>query len=241
MHARDQDLADVAREVEVDVRQRGQLLVEEAPEEQLVRDRVDVREAGEVADDRGHRGAAPAAGRQQRARRVRPAHLDRDLARELQQVAVQEEEARQAERADHAQLLLQAGVRLGAVRAAGRVALVDLRPAQLGQLAVGVRVLGAGVAVAEVDRQVEAQPVGERGRLRHRLGVVREARRHRRRRGEHVAVLPRRSGSEASSVVWSRRATNASCSGARSRACAWTLPVATPRPRAARPARPARG
>ena len=75
--ARDQDLADVAREVEVDVRQRGELLVEEAPEEEVVGDRVDVREAGEVADDRGHRGAPPAPRRQQRARRVGPAHLAR--------------------------------------------------------------------------------------------------------------------------------------------------------------------
>ena len=69
--ARDQLLAHVAREVEVDVRQRGDLLVEEAPEEELVGDRVDVREAGQVADDRGDRRAAPAAGRQQRARRCR--------------------------------------------------------------------------------------------------------------------------------------------------------------------------
>ncbi len=69
VHARDQDLADVAREVEIDVRQRGQLLVEEAAEEQLVGHRVDVREAGEVADDRGHRRPAPATGRQQRAHR----------------------------------------------------------------------------------------------------------------------------------------------------------------------------
>ena len=39
--------------------------------------------------------------------------------------------------------------------------------------------------------------------------------------------LPRRSGSEASSVVCRRTATNASWSGARERACACTLPVAT--------------
>ena len=96
VHARDQHLADVAREVEIDVRQRGQLLVEEAPEEQLVGDRVDVREPGEVADDRGHRGPAPAPRRQQRPHRRRPAHLDRHLARQLQQVAVQQEEAGQA-------------------------------------------------------------------------------------------------------------------------------------------------
>ena len=70
VHARDEDLAHVAREVEVDVGQRRDLLVEEAPEQQLVGDRVDVREPGEVADDRGHRRPAPAPGRQQRARRA---------------------------------------------------------------------------------------------------------------------------------------------------------------------------
>ena len=67
VHARDEDLAHVAREVEVDVGQRRDLLVEEAPEQQLVGDRVDVREAREVADDGGHRRPAPAPGRQQRA------------------------------------------------------------------------------------------------------------------------------------------------------------------------------
>src|SRR5919202_2396135 len=61
VHARDEDLAHVAREVQVDVRQRLDLLVEEAPEQELVGDRIDVREAGEVADDRGDRGTAPAA------------------------------------------------------------------------------------------------------------------------------------------------------------------------------------
>ena len=52
--------------------------------------------------------------------------------------------------------------------------------------------------------------------------------------------LPRRRGSEASSVVCSRMATKASCSRARAGVCAWTLPVATqgtPR-RAASAARP---
>ena len=77
VHARDEHLAHVAREVEVDVRQRGDLLVEEAPEEEVVGDRVDVREAGEVADDRGDRGApargpAAAAPGRCRARAPRP-------------------------------------------------------------------------------------------------------------------------------------------------------------------------
>ncbi len=106
--ARDQLLADVAREVEVDVRQRGQLLVQEAPDQQLVGDRVDVREAGQVADDRGDARAAAAPGRQQRPRGVGPADLDRDLAGELEHVVVQQEEAGQPERLDDPQLLLQA-------------------------------------------------------------------------------------------------------------------------------------
>ena len=39
-----------------------------------------------------------------------PADLGGDLARELEHVAVQEEEAGEAERVDHAQLLLEAGL-----------------------------------------------------------------------------------------------------------------------------------
>ena len=109
VHARDQHVADVAREVEVDVRQRGQLLVQEAAEQQLVGDRVHVREPGEVADDRRHARPAPAPGRQQAARRLRPANLRRHLAGELEQVAMEEEEAGQAQVADHAQLLVEPG------------------------------------------------------------------------------------------------------------------------------------
>ena len=61
--------------------------------------------------------------------------------------------------------------------------------ADLGQLAIGPAVLGAGVAVAEVAGEVEAQRVGQARGLGHRLGVVGEARGHRLRRGEHVAVV----------------------------------------------------
>ena len=130
---RDQDLADVAREVEVDVRQRGELLVEEAPEEQVVGHRVDVREAGEVADDRGHGRPATAPRREQRPRRVGPADLHGDVARELEQVAVQDEEAGEVEPGDHPQLLLEPRVGRRPERAARRVALVHPRLADLGQ------------------------------------------------------------------------------------------------------------
>ena len=78
--AGDEPLADVAREVEVDVGQRGELLVQEAPDEQLVGDRVDVRETRQVADDRGDARPPPATGREECAGGFRPPDLDRDLA-----------------------------------------------------------------------------------------------------------------------------------------------------------------
>ena len=92
----DQPLADVAREVEVDVGHLGDVVVEKAPQEQPGADRVDVREPGQIADDRADARAPAATRRQQVARRVGPADLGRDLAGELEQVEVQEEEARQA-------------------------------------------------------------------------------------------------------------------------------------------------
>ena len=226
--ARDQDLADVAREVEVDVRQRGELLVEEAPEEEVVGHRVDVREAGEVADDRGHGGAAAAPRRQQRARRVRPAHLDRHLARQLEQVAVQEEEAGQAEPVDHAQLLLEPRVGGGAVRAAAAGSARPAPPSTArpacgrppGPPSPGSGSRGRRVRSKRSRSASAAASATARGWSSKRAAIA---------AGEASTcdVLPRRSGSDASSVVWLRSATKASCSGARARACAWTLPVAT--------------
>ncbi len=60
----DELLADVARKIEVDVRNRVELAVEEAAERELGADRIDVRETGQVADERTHRRAASAARRQ---------------------------------------------------------------------------------------------------------------------------------------------------------------------------------
>ena len=136
-----------------------------------------------------------------------PADLDGDLARELEHVAVQEEEAGQAERVDHAQLLLQARAGLVAVRAVGRVALVELVGAQLGEVAVGLGILGAGVAVAEVLVEVEGQAVGELSRLVERVRVVVfEPRLHRLGRGEDVGEVaaPHRLGGVERRVVAQR-------------------------------------
>src|SRR6201999_3502789 len=88
-HAGDQHLADVAGEVEVDGGHRGGFVVEEAAGEEIAFDRVDVGEAGEVADDRADAGAAAAPGREDGAGRVGAAHLERKLAGGLEHGAVQ--------------------------------------------------------------------------------------------------------------------------------------------------------
>src|SRR6516225_3080016 len=67
----DQLLADVAREVEVDVRHRGELVVEEPAEREVRLDRIDVGETGEVADDRADARAPPSPRRERVPRRAR--------------------------------------------------------------------------------------------------------------------------------------------------------------------------
>ena len=170
---RDQLLADVAREVEVDVGHLGHLLVQEAAREELVLHRIDVREPGQVADDRADARAPPPPGRQQPPRRIRPPHLDRHLARQLEQVAMQQEEAREPQLADHRQLLLQPPLGLGAL-GESRVALGQ-PPRQISaSLPSALAVLGPRIAVAELPREVEAQPLGQPHGLRDRLRVVGE-------------------------------------------------------------------
>ena len=104
----DQLLADVAREVEVDVRHRRELAVQEAPEREVVLDRIDVGEAREVADDRADRAATSSSRREKVPRRVPAAHLERGLAGELEHLVVEEEEPREPELLDQLQLVVQA-------------------------------------------------------------------------------------------------------------------------------------
>src|SRR6266542_1855309 len=110
--ADDQLLPDVAREVEIDVRHRRQLAVEEAAEREVVLDRVDVREAGQVADERADGRPASAAGRQYVPHRAGPAHLEGDLARELEHFPVEQEETGEPELVDQHELLVQAAPNL---------------------------------------------------------------------------------------------------------------------------------
>src|SRR5256885_1828952 len=75
----DQLLADIPREVEVDVGHRDEVAVQEAAEREAGLDRVDVREPGQVADERADRRAAPAAGRERVPRGPGPADLEPHL------------------------------------------------------------------------------------------------------------------------------------------------------------------
>jgi hypothetical protein len=69
--------------------------------------RVHVRQPGQVADDRADGRAPPPPRRQRAARRLPPAHLDGDVARELEHLVVQEEEPGEADLVDQLQLLVE--------------------------------------------------------------------------------------------------------------------------------------
>ena len=186
----DQLLADVAWEVEVDVRHRRKLVVQEPSQREVVCDRIDVGEAGEVADDRADRAAASAPWWQEVSRRVSPAHLERRLAGELEHLVVEEEEARQAELVDQRELVVEASARLRLVTqsAQGSVALVERVAADLRELEDRrlLPVGEVGIAVAELLGQVELEPAGELDAslgcrtvegeaLEHLLGSAKEA------------------------------------------------------------------
>src|SRR2546429_504652 len=89
----DQLLADLAREVEVDVGYRCEALVQEPAQEQAVCDRGDVRQAEQGADDGRHRrAAAPARGQGSQGPAGAPAHVGRHLACQVEQVVIDQEE-----------------------------------------------------------------------------------------------------------------------------------------------------
>src|SRR4051812_17099348 len=156
-HLDDQLLADVAREVEVDVGDGYELAVEETAKRQPGRNRIHVREPGEVADDRPDGAPSPPARRQEVAWRAPPAHLEGDLTRQLEHLPMKEEETREPELGDERELFSQPGVRLRAELGGGvAIALLEGAGANLGQLHVGrVRPVGeVGIAVAELVREV---------------------------------------------------------------------------------------
>ena len=147
------------------------------PSERPRLDGIDVREPGQVADDRADRAAAATPGRERVPRRVAAADLVRDVARELEHLVVEEEEAGEPELVDQPELVVEAraGVALVAVGAA--VPLVEGSVADLGQQADGRfgLVREVRVAVAELLRQVELAALGDDGGALDCLPVEREA------------------------------------------------------------------
>ena len=184
-------LADVAREVEVDVRHRRELAVEEAAEREVVRDRVDVREARQVADERADRGAAAAAGRQDVPHRAGAAHLERHLARELEHLPVEQEEAGETELVDQRELVLEPPADAALVAVEVAVALRERALADAAQLDDRrlVPVREVRVAVAELLGQVELEALGQPGGLLDGFSFVRKAVTHLLRRQEDGLVV----------------------------------------------------
>src|SRR5207237_689446 len=169
----DHVLAVVRRDIEIDVRHGAAVLGEEALEEEVVLDRVDLGDVEDVRDDRVGRGASP---------------LRRDpvLLAEPDDVPVDEEELRQTAAVDHVELVREL---LGDVAVDPRVfhlrALVAERLEERERgLAVGDRESGEAVLAHErrlgawrirVVEQIKDAGVGDRARVAERFVEPREA------------------------------------------------------------------
>src|SRR5438876_4477113 len=133
VHAADQLLTDLAREIEIDVWHRRERLVQKTAQKELVGDRVDMRQAEEIADDRGDRGAASPAGQQVAAGAARAApNVRRDVARQVKEVMINKKEAAELVMLDEPQFFVEPAHGLGVMERARRVALPYPRAAQLG-------------------------------------------------------------------------------------------------------------
>ena len=190
-HLHDQPLADVTREVEVDVGDGGELPVEEAAEREPSGDGIDVREPGEVADDGADRGAAAAPGWQRVPGRARAAQVERDLPRQLEHLEVEKEEAGELEIGDQLELLVQALARSSLMAVGAGIALGERALADTAQLRVGrlLAVGEVGIAVAELLGQVELEPGGKLGRAGDGGSVFGETLRCFVRRAEHALAV----------------------------------------------------
>ena len=158
LHVADHALAAPDREVDVDVRHRLALGVQEALEHQVRGDRVDVGDPQRVAHDRSRRGAA-----------ARP---DRDAVRvgELHEVPDDQEVGLETHLLDHLQLPLEALDGLGG----RRVAVASLQPllGEPAEVRVRLAVVGGRVARQQhlAERHLDLAALGDLERGRNGLG-----------------------------------------------------------------------
>ncbi len=158
----------VLAEIDVDVRGADAFLVEEALEDQVVLDGVEVGDAQRVGDEASRRGAPSGP------------HRDPPLLREADEVPDDQEVSREAHPADHPDLLLEAGLVIppGVTQAARLRQGAERLPAVLEPVAGDL----LEVAVdGEASRHVEGgkgRRAGERevAPLRHRQGVAQRLR-----------------------------------------------------------------
>ena len=188
VHGEDQLFADVAREVDVDVGDAAHRVVEEPSQVEVRLHRVDVRQPDQVADDRRDRRPPTTSGREERARLGPSADLLRDFAREVQDVAVHEEEPGEIVPVDELYLLLEPPLGLGPVGVSARVAHLERGATHLcehpdrGRAAASHEV---GELVAEIAGEIElAAPLGDDERVEDRVGPGLETPRHLVRRRE---------------------------------------------------------
>ena len=162
----DHALAALDREVDVDVRHRDPLGVQEALEQQVVLERVDVRDAQAVRHDRAGRRAATRADR------------DAVVLRELDEVPDDQEVGREAHPLDHAELHLEPLDRLGRRRVP--VALAQALVREAPQVALLGLAVGRGEArdqhLPELD--LDAAALGDLERAGERLRPLGEVGRH---------------------------------------------------------------
>jgi hypothetical protein len=124
-------------------------------------------------------------------RRIAAAYLERAFACELEYVPVQEEKAREPELVDELQLVLEPCARLAAELVACRIALFEgavANPSELDDRRLRT-VREVRVAVAELLREVEAQPLGEVDGSRDPGAILGEPLHHLRRREQDALVI----------------------------------------------------
>ena len=162
LHVLDDLAPAVVAEVDVDVGHRDPLGVEEALEDQAVAQRVEVGDAEGVGHEAARRRPAPGP------------DGDPALARVADEIGHDQEVARVAGLADHVELVVEplAGL-LGDRVVAPREALARLCLEQILERVV-LRRQRERRQVRRVEVELDLAPLGDPGRVRQRLGVIRE-------------------------------------------------------------------